>query len=110
MMQFSSPIPLELDDKNLVKFFRGIIIVSNHPLELVGIMWLFHNTKGSFACVSFVFNKCIFRDQCPKELRVGRRNGFRISCGNDNASSFHKGLTGLLGKRNKVGSDSMQSD
>lgn len=42
-------------------------------------MWLFHNTKGRFLSVSFVFNKCIFRGQCPKELRAGTRDGFRIN-------------------------------
>lgn len=36
--------------------------------------------KGKiFVCVSFVFNKFIFRDQYPKEFRAGRRKCVRIS-------------------------------
>lgn len=61
-------------------FFIEIIIVSSHPLELAGIMLVFHNTKRRFLCVSFIFNQFIFREQCPKEFRAGRRNSVRIRC------------------------------
>lgn len=70
MMLFFSSNHLNWSQKSGL-FFIEIIILSSHPLELAGIMLVFHNTKRRFLCVSFIFNKFIFREQCPKDFGLG---------------------------------------
>ena len=79
MTLFFSPNHLNRSQKS-IWFFIEIIRVSSHPLELAGVMLVFHNTKKRFLCISFIFNKFIFGEQCPKEFRAGRRKGVRIRC------------------------------